>query len=51
MIRPSESGIKKNNLSRSAKLRFAVRSKNKFVYPENLVKKFNKYLDIEATNV
>ncbi len=51
VIRPSESEIKKNNLSRSAKLRFAVRSKNKFVYPENLVKKFNKYLDIEATNV
>ena len=35
----------------SAKLRLAIRSKNKFVYPENLFQKFNKYLEIEATNV
>ena len=36
---------------RSAKLRFAVRSKNKFEYPEDLIKKFKKYLDCEAINV
>ena len=33
------------------KLRFAIRSKNKFEYPEELIKRFKKYLDLEATNV
>ena len=35
-----------NNPSRSAKLRFAIRSKNKFIYPINFIKKFSKYLNI-----
>ena len=43
--------LKKNNRSRSAKLRFAVRSDDKFEYPEDLLKKFKKYLDLEALNV
>ena len=51
IIRPSKEELSKNNRSRSAKLRFAVRSKNKFQQPEELIKKFKKFLDIEAINV
>ena len=51
VIKPTDSEIKKNNPSRSAKLRFAVRSKNNFFYPENFLKKFNRYLDIENLHV
>ena len=32
-------------------VRALIRSNNNFVYPENLIKKFSKYLDIEAINV
>ena len=49
-IIPSEDEIIKNKPSRSAKLRFAVRSSNKFNFPEGLFKKFEKYLEIEAIN-
>ena len=51
VIRPSKKEIKKNNPSRSAKLRYAIRSKNEFIFPNNLIKKFSKYLDIEAIYV
>ena len=51
VFRPSQIEIDKNNRSRSAKLRFAVRSKDKFENPKNLIKKFKKYLDLEAINV
>ncbi len=51
VFKPSKKEVEKNNRSRSAKLRFAIRSKNKFVYPKNLIKKFQKYLDLEAINV
>ena len=51
VITATKNEIKKNNRSRSAKLRFAVRSENKFEYPEDLIKKFKKYLDCEAINV
>ena len=51
IIRPSKEELCKNNRSRSAKLRLAVRSKNKFQQPEELLKKFKKFLDIEAINV
>ena len=51
VVRPSNSEIKKNNPSRSAKLRFATRSKNAFVFPSDLIKKFHKYLDIESIYV
>ena len=51
VIRPSNSEILKNNRSRSAKLRFAIRSKDKFFLPIELFKKFEKYLNIEAINV
>ena len=49
-IKPSIKEINKNFPSRSAKLRFAVRSNNTFIYPVDLVNKFKKYLNIEAIN-
>ena len=51
IFRPSKKEIEQNNRSRSAKLRFAVRSNNKFEYPKDLITKFKKYLDLEAINV
>jgi 16S rRNA (cytosine1402-N4)-methyltransferase len=50
ILRPSKEEVIRNNRSRSAKLRFATRSKNKFVYPKDLEKKFKKFLEIEALN-
>ena len=40
VLRPSKQEIVQNNRSRSAKLRFAIRSKDEFEYPEDLKKKF-----------
>ena len=51
IYRPSKKEIEKNNRSRSAKLRFAVRSNNQFEPPKEFIKKFKKYLDLEAINV
>ena len=51
IIQPSQFEINKNNPSRSAKLRYAIRSENKFSIPKNLFQKFKSYLDIEAINV
>jgi 16S rRNA (cytosine1402-N4)-methyltransferase len=51
IIKPSEEEINQNYPSRSAKLRYATRSKNKFEYPKELINKFRKYLDLEAVNV
>ena len=51
ILKPSKKELEKNNRSRSAKLRFAIRSKNEFEYPIELFKKFKKYLDLEAVNV
>ena len=51
IIQPSKKEIEQNNRSRSAKLRFAVRSKNKFFQPTSIFQKFKKYLEIEAINV
>ena len=42
VFRPSEQEIKQNSRSRSAKLRFAIRSNNKFEYPKDVIKKFKK---------
>ena len=44
---PSTEELIKNPASRSAKLREAVRSEQKFIYPEDFKKKFKKYTDIE----
>ncbi len=51
IFKPSNIEIIKNPPSRSAKLRYATRSKNKFIYPNELVNKFKKYLDLEELHV
>ena len=51
IFKPSNIEIIKNSPSRSAKLRYATRSKNKFIYPNELVNKFKKYLDLEGSHV
>ena len=51
VLTPTKAELEKNSRSRSAKLRFATRSKNKFEYPQDFIKKFKKYLDLEALNV
>ena len=48
---PSQNEIEKNHASRSAKLRCITRAKNNFFYPEDLKKKFIKYLEIEERYV
>ena len=50
-IKPSKDEIFNNRSSRSAKLRFVVRSNNEFLVPTQLFQKFYKYLNIEAINV
>ena len=51
VFRPSKKEIDKNNRSRSAKLRFAIRSNTEFQYPQDLINKFKNFLDLESTNV
>jgi 16S rRNA (cytosine1402-N4)-methyltransferase len=51
VLRPSKQEISQNSRSRSAKLRFATRSNNKFEYPKDLIEKFKIYLDLEAISV
>ena len=51
VIKPSKEELFKNRASRSAKLRFAIRSSNEFIFPQVLKEKFKKYLDVEAINV
>ncbi len=51
IFRPSKQEINKNKRSRSAKLRFAIRSENNFYYPKELLDKFKNYLELEAINV
>ena len=47
ILKPSNIEIIKNPPSRSAKLRYATRNKNGFIYPSELSNKFKKYLDLE----
>ena len=47
ILKPSIKEIKKNSPSRSAKLRYAIRSNNEFIYPPELKNKFKKYLELE----
>ena len=49
IFKPSIIEINKNPPSRSAKLRFAIRNKNKFIFPEELSTRFKKYLDLEKS--
>ena len=51
VLRPSTKELEINSRSRSAKLRFAIRSEDKFEYPMDFIKKFKTYLDLEAINV
>jgi len=50
IFKPSNLEIIKNPPSRSAKLRYATRNTNKFIYPDELVNKFKKYLDLENSH-
>ena len=47
IVIPSSEEIIKNNASRSAKLRYITRCKNDFFYPNDLKKRFIKYLELE----
>ena len=51
VIRPSKKELNQNPPSRSAKLRFAIRSSNEFIYPSDLTKKFHKYIELENANI
>ncbi len=48
ILKPTLVEIIKNSPSRSAKLRYAIRSKNKFINPEEMLIKFEKYLELES---
>ena len=47
ILKPSSEEINRNLPSRSAKLRYAIRNENRFIYPDQLASKFKKYIDIE----
>ena len=51
IIKPSLKEINKNPSSRSAKLRYAVRSENDFKKPNELFLKFDNFLQLEKLNV
>ena len=51
ILKPSISETNKNPPSRSAKFRYAIRNKNEFIFPEELLLKFKKYLDLERSHV
>tara|TARA_B100001093_G_scaffold395882_1_gene382862 strand:+ start:239 stop:1252 length:1014 start_codon:yes stop_codon:yes gene_type:complete len=50
IFKPTNAEIIKNPPSRSAKLRYAIRSSNKFVYPNDLINNFKRYLDLESSH-
>jgi 16S rRNA (cytosine1402-N4)-methyltransferase len=50
-FKPSKAEVENNIRSRSAKLRFAVRSSDTFEYPKDLIRQFKKYLDLESIHV
>ena len=50
-LTPERKEIIHNNPSRSAKLRFAIRNKNKFFFPEEFIKKFKSYSKIEGLTI
>ena len=51
VLRANKEELLINNPSRSAKLRYTTRSKDDFVYPIELKKKFANYLELESRNV
>ena len=50
-IIPSDRELKENILSRSAKLRFAIKEKNVLNFEKEILKKFNYLLEIENLSV
>ena len=50
VFKPSSNEVSINYASRSAKLRFAIRSNNDFEYPQDLINKFKNYLELELAN-
>jgi 16S rRNA (cytosine1402-N4)-methyltransferase len=50
ILQPSIKEVSQNPPSRSAKLRYAIRNKNKFFFPDELLIKFKRYLDLELVN-
>jgi len=47
ILTPSPEEVSRNPPSRSAKFRYAIRNKNKFNFPKDLITKFKKYLELE----
>ena len=45
---PSKKEINENNRSRSAKLRYAIRSDESFFYPNDFTNKFINYFNLES---
>ena len=50
ILKPTIKETNQNPSSRSAKFRYAIRNKNKFIFPEEFLIKFKKYLDLESSN-
>ena len=50
-LTPGPEELIKNPASRSAKLRQAIRTKQKFIYPKDLKEKFQKYINIENVEI
>ena len=50
ILKPTNMEIDQNPPSRSAKFRYAIRNKNQFIFPEELLIKFKRYLDLEGSN-
>ena len=50
-LTPSEEEVIKNPASRSAKLRYAIRTEQPFHYPKEFKEKFKRYLDIENVTI
>ena len=48
ILKPTIDEVNQNPPSRSAKFRYAIRNKNKFIFPKELISKFKKYLDVES---
>jgi len=50
IFKPTIDEVNQNPPSRSAKLRYVIRSKNKFIFPDELIIKFKKYLNLENSH-
>ena len=50
-LTPSAKETFKNPASRSAKLRHAIRTEQKFNYPKEFKEKFRKYIDVENISI